>query len=249
MADEDGRPWLRLFVRRHVRGYTGAGRADRAVGRKRTGRGQFVDLSQFGRDRGSRHVTDGHRGEHQSSPGCPQEGPSAPHGVYRCRGREGDDDRWVAISVRSQAEWQRLVDAMANPAWASDPKFRTLYLRMRNQAGLDGHISRWTMERSAEEAMTALQNARIAAGVVANGADLCARDPQLRERGFWPVVKTPGNQSTNVTGIPFRLSTTSGSIRSPGPEVGENNDYILSEILGLSPAEGVELIKGGIVWP
>ena len=68
---------------------------------------------------------------------------------------------------------------------------RTLYLRMQNSAELDANVSRWTVERSAEDAMATLQRAGIAAGVVENGIDLCARDPQLKERGFWPAVSTP----------------------------------------------------------
>ena len=94
-----------------------------------------------------------------------------------------------------------------------------------------------------------LQSARVAAGVVANGVDICHRDPQLRERGFWPIVETPGGKSTHVTGIPFKISNGSGSIRSAGPEVGENNDYILGEILGLGQSERDGLIKAGVVWP
>ncbi len=235
-------------------GYTGALAALIALwNRKRTGRGQFVDLSQFEAVTavvGTSLMDISVNNREQTPFGYnSQEAPSAPHGVYRCRARNDDDDRWVAISVRSQTEWERFVEAIGNPAWAADPKFRTLYLRMRNREELDAHITRWTIERSAEDAMAALQRARVAAGVVANGIDICKRDPQLRERGFWPTVKTPGDKTTHVTGIPFRISTGSGSIRSAGPEVGENNDYVLGEILGMSRSERDELVKAGIVWP
>jgi crotonobetainyl-CoA:carnitine CoA-transferase CaiB-like acyl-CoA transferase len=186
----------------------------------------------------------------QSPPGYnSQEGPAAPHGVYRCRPRDGDDDRWVAIAVRTGAEWRRFVTAMGSPEWASDPKFRTLYLRMQHSAELDANVSRWTVARSAEDAMTTLQRAGIAAGVVENGADLCARDPQLKERGFWPAVSTARGATTHVTGIPFKLSDGSGQVRSIAPEVGENFDYVLGELLGLGRAERDELVASGAVWP
>ena len=90
---------------------------------------------------------------------------------------------------------------------------------------------------------------QVAAGLVANGADLCHRDPQLKARGFWPTVKSVGDKTTHVTGIPFRISSGSGSIRSAGPEVGEDSDYVLGEILGFNEAEREELIKAGVVWP
>ena len=235
-------------------GYTGALAALIALwNRKRTGRGQFVDLSQFEGVTsviGPSLMDISVNNRVQEPFGyTSQEAPSAPHGVYRCRPLEDDNDRWVAISVRTQAEWHRFVEAIGNPLLTNDPKFRTLYLRMRNREELDAHVARWTIERSAEDAMTTLQRARVAAGVVANGIDICKRDPQLRERGFWPIVKTPGNKSTHVTGIPFKLSSGSGSIRSAGPEVGENGDYVLGEILGFTQAERDELIKSGVVWP
>jgi crotonobetainyl-CoA:carnitine CoA-transferase CaiB-like acyl-CoA transferase len=255
MADENGEPAGYGYSYADMcGGYTGALAALIALwNRKRTGEGQFVDLSQFEAVSavvGTSLMDISVNGREQTPFGySSQEAPAAPHGVYRCKACEDDDDRWVAISVRSQAEWERLREAIGNPSWACDPKFQTLYLRMRNRGELDAYISKWTIERSPEDAMAALQRARIAAGVVANGIDICHRDPQLRERGFWPVVKTPGGKSTHVTGIPFRISGGSGSVRTAGPEVGENNDYILGEILGLDSAARDELIKAGVVWP
>jgi crotonobetainyl-CoA:carnitine CoA-transferase CaiB-like acyl-CoA transferase len=141
------------------------------------------------------------------------------------------------------------VTTLGSPEWASDAKFRTLYLRMQNRDELDANISRWTGTQSAEDAMAALQRAGIAAGVVENGIDICSRDPQLKERGFWPLVSTARGATTRVTGIPFKLSGGSGQVRTPGPEVGESNDYVLGELLGIGKSEREELIAAGAVWP
>jgi crotonobetainyl-CoA:carnitine CoA-transferase CaiB-like acyl-CoA transferase len=242
-------------------GYTGALAALVALwNRKKTGRGQFVDLSQFEAVAAviGPALLDISANQREQSPFGydSQEAPAAPHGVYRCCPRAaenrdaGEDaaDRWVAISVHTQAEWERFAAALGAPEWARDPKFQTLYTRIRNRAELDAHISRWTAERSPEDAMTTLQAARIAAGVVENGIDLCARDPQLRERGFWPAVATSAGAATRVTGVPFRISSGSGAVRTIAPEVGESNDYVLGEILGLSRAERDDLIASGAVW-
>ncbi len=255
MADSNGEPAGYGYSYADMcGGYTGALAALVALwNRRRTGRGQFVDLSQFEAVTsviGTSLMDISVNNRVQEPFGyTSQEGPAAPHGVYRCRAREQDNDRWVAISVRSQLEWERLVRALGNPVWADDPKFRTLYLRMRNCEDLDSNLARWTIERSAEEVMMTLQAAQVAAGLVANGADLCKRDPQLKARGFWPTVKSVGDKTTHVTGIAFRISSGSGSIRSAGPEVGENGDYVLGEILGLSRAQQAELLNAGVVWP
>ena len=240
-------------------GYTGALAALVALwNRRRTGRGQFVDLSQLEAVAsviGPTLLDISANGRTQSPPGyASQEGPAAPHGVYKCKplkNNDGstDDDRWIAISVRTGSEWRRFVTAIGSPSWASDPSFRTLYLRMRNSSALDENISRWTAEHSAEDAMNILQDAGIAAGVVQNGIDICARDPQLKERGFWPTVSTAKGAATQVTGIPFKLSGTSGQVRTIAPEVGENTDYVLGELLGLTRADQESLIAEGGVWP
>ena len=255
MADENGAPAGYGYSYADMcGGYTGALAALIALwNRKRTGRGQFVDLSQF------EAVTavvgtslldiEVNRREQEPFGYTSQEGPAAPHGVYKCRPRAEDDDRWLAISVHSQTEWDRFVAAIGNPAWTSDPRFQTLYLRIRNREELDAYVSRWTVEQNAEDAMNTLQRARVAAGLVANGIDICQRDPQLKERGFWPSVKSMGDKTTHVTGIPFKISSGSGSVRSAGPEVGENGGYVLREILGLGSAECEELISAGVVWP
>jgi len=233
-------------------GYSGALAALIALWhRRRTGRGQFVDLSQFealASLAGPALLDIAVNGRIQETPGWrSQERPSAPHGVYRCRPRGGDDDRWLAISVRSQGEWQRFARALGNPAWTAEPKFRTLYLRVRNHLELDAEVARWAATVEAEAAMALLQQAKVAAGVALNGADLGA-DPHLTERGFYAPVKLPDGSSTRVTGVPMRLSATPGSIRSVAPEVGEDNDYILGELLGLGRAERAELIAEGVVW-
>ena len=120
---------------------------------------------------------------------------------------------------------------------------------MQNSAELDANVSRWTAEHSAEDAMAILQRAGIAAGVVENGVDLCARDPQLKERGFWPEVSTKKGVATHVTGIPFKLSGGSGEVRTIAPEVGEDFDYVLGELLGLGKSEREKLVAEGAVWP
>ncbi len=259
MCDENGEPaGYGYSYADMAAGYTGALAALIALWhRRRTGQGQFVDLSQF------EALTSVigpplldiavNRRAPQPPLWRPQETPAAPHGIYRCRPRlDGgvhDDDRWIAISIRSHAEWERFVAAIGAPSWTNDPKFRTLYLRMRNRIELDENVARWAADRGAEAAMTTLQRYRVAAGLVANGADLCERDPQLRARGFWPRVRLPDGAATQVTGIPFKLSRTPGSIRTVAPEIGDDNDYVLGELLRLSRTERDALVADGVVWP
>lgn len=217
--------------------------------RKRTGQGQFVDLSQFeaisslvgpglldllNRDTASEPV--GNRS---------QEAPAAPHGVYRCRG----EDRWCALAVFSDEEWRSLCRVMGNPAWATQPRFASLASRLRHREDLDRHVQRWTGGHAPEEIMARLQAAGVAASVVANGEDL-DRDPQLRARGYWarlPAKQEDGRTDVVLDGPPFKLSRTPGYVAAPGPLLGEHTDDVLRRVLGLSAQQVADLKADRVV--
>ena len=212
--------------------------------RKRTGQGQFVDLSQFeaisslvgpglldllNRDTASEPV--GNRS---------QEAPAAPHGVYRCRG----EDRWCALAVFSDEEWRSLCRVMGNPAWATQPRFASLASRLHHREDLDRHVQGWTGGHAPEEIMARLQSVGVAASVVANGEDL-DRDPQLRSREYWarlPAKQEDGRADVVLDGPPFKLSRTPGYVAVPGPLLGEHTDDVLRRVLGLS-AQQVAALK------
>jgi len=254
MTEADGRPAGYGYSYADMSGgYTGALAALMALWhRRRTGRGQFVDLSQFEAVVsviGPSLLDIVVNGRQQQPPGYQsQERPAAPHGVYKCLPFQGDDDRWLAIAVHTQRQWDRFVDAIGSPAWAYDAKFRTLYLRLRHHEELDAHVSRWTGTQTAEAAVDLLQGAGIAAGVVSSGADLCERDRQLRSRNFWGTVTLDDGRVTRVTGIPMKMSATPGAIRTPSPLIGSANDRVLGDLLGYSHSEREALIAEGAIW-
>jgi crotonobetainyl-CoA:carnitine CoA-transferase CaiB-like acyl-CoA transferase len=255
MAEENGQPAGYGYSYADMAGgYTGALAALIALWhRQQTGRGQFVDLSQFEALVslvGPALLDISVNQRVQSPPGyLSQEMPAAPHGVYKCRPLGDDDDRWLAISIRTQPEWERFVGAIGSPGWAHSPEFRTLFMRMHKREQLDKHVGSWTIMQTAEHAMELLQGAGVAAGVVSNGADICARDPQLRARNFWGAVTLPDGRHANVTGVPIKMSATPGSVRTPSPLIGSSNNYVLGELLGYSSAEREQLIAAGAVWP
>src|SRR5207253_4632691 len=108
-----------------------------------------------------------------------QERPAAPHGVYPCRG----NDRWCAITVFDDAQWQALVAVLGHPSWTADVRFASRESRCRHSEPLDASLSQWTRTRDAHEVMEMLQNAGVPAGIVADAIDLCDRNPQLASRG------------------------------------------------------------------
>ena len=233
-------------------GYTGALAVLIALWhRQRTGEGQWIDLSQFeslvvlvGPALLERLAAHELATPAAALDNVTQEMAAAPHGVYRCADEPGDGpahDRWCAIAVFGDDDWARFCAALAHPAWTRDARFATLPRRRAARAALDANVESWTRPQRAEDVMDRLQAGGIAAGVVANAADLCRRDPHLQARGYWSRLSTPEGDTVECDGVPFRLSTTPGGVSAPGPLLGEHSDAVLRRILGMSAAEVARL--------
>jgi crotonobetainyl-CoA:carnitine CoA-transferase CaiB-like acyl-CoA transferase len=122
---------------------------------------------------------------------------------------------------------------LGDPAWTKDPRFTSLASRLGHHDALDCCVETWTQQHTPEDVMTLLQQAGVAAGVVANGEDV-DRDPQLRARGYWARVKTPEGDEVVLDGTPVKLSATPGYIAAPGPLLGEHTDAVLRRLLSYS---------------
>jgi crotonobetainyl-CoA:carnitine CoA-transferase CaiB-like acyl-CoA transferase len=168
---------------------------------------------------------------------------AAPHGVYPCR----EADRWVAIAVFDDAGWARFVGAIGTPAWAADPRLATQAARFANQDALDEQVSTWTRERDPHAAMEILQAAGVAAAAVQNPRDLTDHDPQIAYRGTFFELDHPVIGPALFEGAPMRLSRTDADAWRSAPLLGEDNDYVFGEILGLNEQRRGELADAGVI--
>jgi len=212
--------------------------------RRRTGEGQYIDLSQVEAMASllGDAVLDYQLQGREVEPVGNSSTEAAPHGVYRCQG----DDRWCAIAVFTEEEWQGFKLALGNPSWAEARRFATLNGRLKSKAELDRLVEGWTKEHTAEEVMALLQREGVAAGVVQDASDL-AKGPQLRERDFFIELDHPELGKTISDGVPIRLSGTPAKYSRAAPLRGQDNDYVYGKLLGLSRGELDELKRQGII--
>ena len=211
--------------------------------RQVTGRGQLIDISQqetsaaFIGDKILEYTLGGQipRREPNRDPWM------APHGNYRCRG----DDAWVAIAVRSDSEWEYLCRVAGQASWARDPRFSDSTGRKRHSDELDRLIEEWTGNLDGDGMARALQEAGVPAARV-SPAEGVVNNPQLAARGFFEIVDHPEAGSYPMAGIPWKLSRTPGRIRTPAPCLGEHNEVVLNEYLGVDGADFTELETRGV---
>jgi len=212
--------------------------------RRRTGKGQFIDMAQI-------EVAAALIGEtyldyiinkRVQRPIGNRSPYAAPHGCYRCQG----EDRWCAISVFTNDEWQRFCDAIGNPAWTKDPKFADILGRLRNVDELDRLVEEWTASHDAHEVMETLQGAGVAAGLVQTAPD-AIKDPQLRWRGAVIELDHPAVGKRLYPGIPFKFSEMPLPSSTPAPLLGQHTDEICRELLKMSEEEIKRLKEEGIL--
>ena len=252
----------------HTGGYYGAMAALAALHyRSRTGQGQYVDLSQVevgctmtgaslldytvnGRSTRREGVPPGNR---THWPGTPlsdtYRGPhAAPHNAYRCAGGGAND--WCTIACFSEEEWRGLLQALGEPAWAAGPRFETLSSRLRHQEELDRHLEAWTLTLSKYEVMERLQAAGVPSAPVQSMTDRMERDPQTRHRGlFARSASHPIIGEKLFEGMPMQLRGSSWEVWRHGPLIGEDNSYIVGELLAMPPETVDALRDDNVFWP
>jgi len=210
--------------------------------RRRTGKGQYIDVAQF--EGGIQfliptlldYVVNG-RVQERKGNRCDD---AAPHAAFPCRG----EDRWCVIAVFTDEEWKKLCRVMGDPDWTKDPKFSTLLERKRNEDELEKWIGRWTSNWAAEEVMSKLQSVGVEAAVVKNTKEMY-EDEHLN-RYLWAEMKHPEIGKYHLQLPSFKLSKVPPQLRMSGPLLGEHNEYVYTELAGIPREEYEQLLKEGV---
>jgi crotonobetainyl-CoA:carnitine CoA-transferase CaiB-like acyl-CoA transferase len=204
--------------------------------RASTGRGQVVELPQ------SENVIQ-HLGEffvdHQMGVPAVRTGNRsrwrAPQGLYRCR-----DGRWLAISVASDDEWSALAAAIGQPGLADEKRFATHHDRLANHDELDTLLGAWAAEQDPKDAFHALARAGVAAGPLLDDEGFSS-DPQIVARDWLRPLTSDDVGSHAHPGWPYRGLPMEW--RRGSPVLGQDNEYVYKEILGVSD-EDYERYRG-----
>ncbi|MEY9981555.1 crotonobetainyl-CoA:carnitine CoA-transferase CaiB-like acyl-CoA transferase [Bradyrhizobium yuanmingense] len=165
-----------------------------------------------------------------------------PHGCFRCAG----EDNWIMIAATNQDMWHRLAMVIGRADWASDASLKSAEGRRGVEDLIEKGIEAWTLTRDPDQAMSELQAAGVAAGVVRLPIDLL-KDRHLRSRAFFQDVERAFIGLHPQPSMPIREGEGPYAIRRAAPTLGEHNREILSGLLGLSDPEIAELVMEGII--
>jgi crotonobetainyl-CoA:carnitine CoA-transferase CaiB-like acyl-CoA transferase len=210
--------------------------------RHRTGEGQFVDVSAVESltamlgDCFMDYFVTGRVPERQGA----RHPEMAPHGLYPCA-----DGEWISIAVQADEEWRALCEAMDPPALAG--RYPDLRSRRENVRELDAKLSAWTGTRTARELAEELRSRGVAAFKSLNSIDLVS-DETLWQREFYSHVTDRAQRSIPIVGAPWRMSATPPSIGRAAPHLGEQNDYVLGDLLGLSAEQRQRLAAEKVIY-
>ena len=201
--------------------------------RERTGAGELVEVAQG--ENMMHHIgeyfIDAARTGRVHEPAGNRHPTRAPQGCYPCVG----DDRWVVLSVGSDAQWRGLVEAMGRPDWAVGERLATAAARRRHHDEIDDRLAGWTSGLDRWEVTRRCQDNGVPAGPVLDEADACA-DPHLSARGFFREQGSDDVGRWPFPGHPWRW--TGPALRwDPINRLGDANHRVWRDIVGFDEDE------------
>jgi benzylsuccinate CoA-transferase BbsF subunit len=167
---------------------------------------------------------------------------AAPHGVFPCRG----EDHWISIVAQEESEWVGLVAAMGAPDWAAAPEFSSLSQRIAHTDVLHAKLGEWTAGFDRRELAETLQAAGVAAAPVLGVADLLD-DPHYTDRKTFIEVDHPLGYRETIYNAYVKLSQSVPRV-TPGPWIGQDNDHVFLDLLGLDEDRYQALKEAQVIY-
>ncbi len=211
--------------------------------RDRTGLGQYIDiglyeavfrmLDEMAPVYGRTGIVRGREGAGTAN--------ACPHGHFQTR-----DDRWVAIACTTDKMFTRLAEAMGQPELASAERYGQQSRRLANRDAVDRLVGRWVGSMSLAEVMEICLAHEVPSGPLNTIADIFA-DPHFKARGNLVSIDDPEVGEVVVPSVIPRLSETPGRIAHLGPPLGDANEDVLGNLLGLSAEEMARLRDAKVI--
>jgi succinyl-CoA:(S)-malate CoA-transferase subunit B len=211
--------------------------------RERTGKGQMVDIGLYEpifRILDELAPAYAYKGYVRQRMG-PATVNVVPHSHYPTR-----DGRWIAIACTNDKIYQRLAVAMGESEMAAPEHWGTLANRERDRQQVDEHVGAWTARHDRAEILRICEEAQVPCGPIYS-IDEIFEDPQYAARGNILKVQDDRVGELPIPNLVPRLSDTPGAVKWLGPRLGEHNDAVFKDLLGLTDDELRRLAAEGVI--
>ena len=210
--------------------------------KEKTGRGQQVDVSMMEGQMALLNTTIGNYFADGKLPGPMGTAYTAltPYQTFRSKTKD------FALAVGSEKLWKTFCPAIGHPELTDDPRYANNRARMKNRDTLIPVLQEIFMTRTFDEWEKILLGSGIPFGALNNIAQV-AEHPQVKARGSISEIDHPRIGKIKVVSPVAKLSETPASIRSPSPSLGEHNEEVLREFLGMTPAAIAALRAEGVI--
>jgi len=167
--------------------------------------------------------------------------PLQPIDFFECK-----DGAWVFALCLEEHQWRGLVELMGDPEWTQWEVAANAFVRASNWDALRPFMAEWVSQWNADDLYRAAQEKRIPFAPVSTMGSLLESE-HLKARGFFVEVAHPEAGRLRYPGAPYKLSGTPWEVRSPAPALGQHNEALFRDRLGLSPQEFASLREGGVI--
>jgi formyl-CoA transferase len=165
----------------------------------------------------------------------------APSNVYATR-----DGSFVVIAANQDTVFKRLAEAMGEPSLATRPEYADHTARGAHQAELDEHISCWARTLTRDALLGKMRDFGVPAGLIYRAPEMLA-DTHFQSRESIVSVPHPDFGTLKMQNVAPKLSETPGGVRTPSPALGQHNDEVYLDLLGLDPTRYRELRERAII--
>ncbi|HFB55095.1 MAG TPA: CoA transferase, partial [Hellea balneolensis] len=165
----------------------------------------------------------------------------APSNIYPTK-----DGQMVLIAANQDTVFKRLAAAMGQPELFEDARYKTHGARGENQTELDEIVGAWTASLTADDLMEALDEYGIPQGKIYRAPDMLD-DPHFKAREAIIKIAHPQFKNLQMQNVAPKFSKTPGKVRWSGPTLGQHNQEIYGDVLGMSAETMADLSAKGLI--